>query len=134
MKIPPTFESRVESREPGFTMIEIALCLAIIGFALVAIIGVLPTGLNVQKDNREDTIINQDAVVWMNTIRNGARGYDDLTNYVLAITNYWTTYGPTTNQITTGVDSYTRTSSVVTSVALSADAMVLTNRSRIIGL
>ena len=75
------------SRQSGFTMIEIALCLAIIGFALVAIIGVLPTGLNVQKDNREETIINQDAAVWMDAIRHGAQGYDDLTNYVIAITN-----------------------------------------------
>ena len=38
-------------------MIEIALCLAIIGFALVAIIGILPAGMQVQKDNREDTIV-----------------------------------------------------------------------------
>src|ERR1022692_1572395 len=75
------------SRQSGFTMIEIGLCLAIIGFALVAIIGVLPTGLNVQKDNREETIINQDAAVWMDAIRHGAQGYDDLTNYVIAITN-----------------------------------------------
>lgn len=74
-------------RQSGFTMIEIALSLAIIGFALVAIIGVLPTGLNVQKDNREETIINQDAAVWMDAIRHGAQGYDDLTNYVIAITN-----------------------------------------------
>ena len=44
-------------------MIEIALSLAIIGFALVAIIGVLPIGMNVQKDNREATIVNQDATV-----------------------------------------------------------------------
>ena len=72
----------------GFTMVEIALCLAIIGFALVAIIGVLPTGLGVQKDNREETIINQEAAVWMDVIRNGAEGYNDLTNYVFAITNY----------------------------------------------
>jgi type II secretory pathway pseudopilin PulG len=68
-------------------MIEIAFSLAIIGFALVAIIGVLPYGMNVQKDNREETIINQDATVLMNAIRNGAQGLDDLTNYVLAITN-----------------------------------------------
>src|SRR5436190_18277631 len=40
----------------GFTMIEIALCIAIIGFALVAIIGILPAGMQVQKDNREDTV------------------------------------------------------------------------------
>ena len=75
----------------GFTMIEIALSLAIIGFALIAIIGVLPIGMNTQKDNRESTIINQDATVWMNAIRNGDR-VDDLTNYIMAITNYVTRY------------------------------------------
>ena len=80
--------SPVDRRRPaGFTMIEIALCLAIIGFALVAIIGVLPTGLNVQRENREETIINQEAAVWIDAIRSGARGYDDLTNYVLSISN-----------------------------------------------
>ena len=78
--------------ESGFTMIEIAICLAIIGFALVAIIGVLPLGMNTQRDNREETIINQDATVLLEAIRNGARGSDDLTNYVYAITNYWTLY------------------------------------------
>jgi type II secretory pathway pseudopilin PulG len=77
---------------PAFTMIEIALSLAIIGFALVAIISVLPLGMSVQRENREETIINQDASVFMNAIRNGARGLDDLTNYVMAITNYYTTY------------------------------------------
>src|SRR3954447_22794768 len=69
----------------GFTMIEIALCLAIIGFALVAIIGILPAGMQVQKDNREDTVVNQDAAYWMEAIRNGSVGLDDLTNYVDAI-------------------------------------------------
>ena len=39
--------------QAAFTMVEIAICLAVIGFALVAIIGVLPIGMNVQKDNRE---------------------------------------------------------------------------------
>jgi len=68
-------------------MIEIAISLAIIGFALVAIIGVLPRGMNVQKANREETIINQDANMFMNAIRSGAQGLDDLTNYVFAITN-----------------------------------------------
>lgn len=63
-------------------MVEIALCLAIVGFALVAIIGVLPAGLNVQKENREDTILNQDATVWLDAIRSGSQGYDELTNYV----------------------------------------------------
>src|SRR5205823_13848329 len=49
--------------ERAFTMIEIAISLAVIGFALVAIIGILPTGMNVQKENREETIIGQDASV-----------------------------------------------------------------------
>lgn len=78
--------------QSAFTMVEIALCLAIVGFALVAIIGVLPTGMNVQKDNREETIINQDAAVLMDAIRNGAQGFNDLTNYVIAITNTVSTY------------------------------------------
>ena len=68
-------------------MIEIALCLAIIGVALVAIIGVLPLGMNTQRDVREQTIINQDATVLLEAIRSGARGADYLTNYVYAIVN-----------------------------------------------
>jgi len=75
-------------------MVEIAISLAIIGIALVAIIGVLPIGMNTQRDNREETIINQDATILMGAIRNGTRGLDDLTNYVYAITNYWTYYPP----------------------------------------
>jgi prepilin-type N-terminal cleavage/methylation domain-containing protein len=71
----------------GFTLIEIAICLAIIGFALVAIIGVLPLGMNTQRDNREETVINQDATVLVEAIRNAARGADYLTNYVYAIVN-----------------------------------------------
>src|SRR6478736_229755 len=55
----------------AFTMIEIAICLAVIGFALAAIVGVLPLGMNVQRENREETIINQDASVFLNAIRNG---------------------------------------------------------------
>ncbi len=66
----------------AFTMIEIAIALAVIAFALVAIIGVLPQGMNVQKDNREDTIINQDGPYWIEAIRNGAKGLDHLTNFV----------------------------------------------------
>jgi prepilin-type N-terminal cleavage/methylation domain-containing protein len=74
----------------GFTMIEIAISLAIISFALLAIIGILPWGMNAQKENRQETIINQDATVFMDAIRSGSRGADDLTNYVMAITNYVT--------------------------------------------
>ena len=41
----------------AFTMMEIAISLAVIGIALVAIIGVLPIGMNVQQTNREETIV-----------------------------------------------------------------------------
>src|ERR1039458_6292810 len=86
----------VSPSQRAFTMVEIAISLAIIGFAMVAIIGVLPIGMTVQKDNREETVINQDATVFMNAIRNGARGLDDLTNYVTAITNdVWRYDAPT---------------------------------------
>ena len=63
-------------------MVEIALCIAIIGFALVAIIGVLPTAMRVQQDNRSDTIIDQDGTYLMEAIRHGSHGLDDLVNYV----------------------------------------------------
>ena len=69
----------------GFTMIELAICLGIIAFALVAIIGVLPVGINVQKDNREETVINQDGMFWMEAIRSGSTGMNDLTNHVVFI-------------------------------------------------
>jgi type II secretory pathway pseudopilin PulG len=58
--------------ELGFTMIEIAIAIGVIGFALVAIIGILPAGMEVQKDNREDTLISQDAPYFLDAIRNGA--------------------------------------------------------------
>jgi type II secretory pathway pseudopilin PulG len=67
-------------------MVEIALCLAIIGFALVAIVGILPIGMAVQRDNREETLINQDANYLLEAIRGGAQGVDMLTNYVEYIT------------------------------------------------
>lgn len=67
-------------------MVEIALCLAIIAFAMVAIIGVLPTGLRVQKDNSQETIIAQDGMYFLDVISKGTMGLDDLTNYVMRIT------------------------------------------------
>jgi hypothetical protein len=73
-------------QEAAFTMVEIALCLGIIAFALVGIIGVLPTGLKVQKENLEETIINQDGVFLLEAIRSGSKGADDLTNYVESVT------------------------------------------------
>ncbi len=84
---------RVASGKSGFTMIEIAISLAVIGFALVAIVGILPLGLNVQKDNREDTIASQDGQYFMDLLRYGRQGtreidgqaLDFLTNYVESI-------------------------------------------------
>lgn len=73
MKLPR--QSRPAS---AFTMVEIAISLAIIGFALVAIIGILPAGLTVQKENREETIINQDANYLMYAIRSGLRASNEL--------------------------------------------------------
>src|SRR5437660_5518368 len=83
-------DSTIQRAQSAFTMIEIAISLAVIAFALVAIIGILPTGMQVQKDNRQETIVNLDATIFLNAIRNGALGVDDLTNYVYAITNYST--------------------------------------------
>jgi len=66
-------------------MVEIAICIAVVAFALVAIIGVLPTGFQVQKENREDTIVNQDGTFWLEAIRSGSQGLDYLTNYVESV-------------------------------------------------
>ena len=101
--------------ELGFTMIEIAIAIGVIGFALVAIIGILPAGMEVQKDNREDTLISQDAPYFLDAIRNGAplvanlpfsssigntaRSLDFLTNYVQSI-RYDTIYHGVTNSTT----------------------------------
>jgi hypothetical protein len=85
-------------------MVEIAICLAIIGFALVAIIGILPIGMSVQKDNREETVINFDAQYLMNAIRSGSLGQDELTNYIISITDTYTTYDAKTNFQSSGVN------------------------------
>ena len=78
----------VQLRSPrAFTLIEIAICLAIIAFALVAIIGVMPLGMTVQRDNRADSIINQDGMYWLNAIRSGATGTVDLVDFVHWVTN-----------------------------------------------
>jgi len=78
----------------GFTLVEVALCLGIIVFALVAILGVLPTGMKVQQENLEDTVVNQDGKYLLEAIRSGSRGSDELTNYVESIT-IQTVNGPT---------------------------------------
>ncbi len=93
MKICPLIQSAdaKEMRRQGelaFTMIEIALAIGVIGFALVAIIGILPAGLNVQKDNREDTLISQDAPYFLDAIRNGAVVSNSYSiNYEAILTN-----------------------------------------------
>lgn len=78
--------TRLRENEQAFTMVEIALSIAIVAFAMVAIIGVLPTGLQVQRDNREETIINQDGAYLLEAIRSGGLGLDELTNFVERIT------------------------------------------------
>lgn len=122
--------------QAAFTLVEIALCIAIIGFALVAIIGVLPAGLNVQRENREETIIVQEANYFMDAIRNGARGLNDLTNYVESITNIRTLYLPDNVTIAPNypqVRAYTYTD-VRINGAQGNLADVLTNGAHIIGL
>jgi Tfp pilus assembly protein PilE len=118
----------------GFTMIEIAISLAIIAFALVAIIGILPYGMDVERQNREETVINQETSILLNAICNGDQGLDDLTNYVVAITNTQTWFpsgsthaGPTT------VYAYTATNSTAGSALMSPE-FPLTSGFRIVGL
>jgi type II secretory pathway pseudopilin PulG len=113
-------------------MVEIAISLAIIGIALVAIIGVLPIGMRTQRDNREETIINQDATVFIEAIRNGARGLDDLTNYVYAITNSWTLYNADGSVDHSGVNGYTYTAA--SAYGTPVPFMALTNGANIVGL
>lgn len=74
--------------ERAFTLVEVALSLAIVAFAMVAIIGVMPAGLNVQKENREDTILSQDAALLLEAIRSGANsaGVSALSSGFLGIT------------------------------------------------
>src|ERR1700677_465534 len=121
-------------RAQAFTMMEVAISLAIIGIALVAIIGVLPIGMNVQQDNRQETIIGQDASVLIEDIRNGALGANDLTSYVYAITNSWVEINPANNSVVEqGVYGYTLTASPpVGSIPPVGGA--LTNGANIIGL
>ncbi len=117
-------------------MVEIAICLAVIGIALVSIIGVLPIGMNTQRDNREETIINQDATVLMEAIRGGAHGLDDLTNYVYAITNYWTKYDASGKIIAggpTGNNGYTFTNVSIAPRYYSAGSPI-NNGANIVGL
>jgi Flp pilus assembly pilin Flp len=90
-------------REGAFTMVEVAIALGVIAIALVAIIGVMPTGLQVQRENRQDTLLNQDGLLLVETLRSGRDVFNRqtpvssmapdrmdslwyLTNHVLAVT------------------------------------------------
>jgi type II secretory pathway pseudopilin PulG len=135
----PLPQEREKRRRPlprslaAFTMIEIALALAVIGFALVAIIGILPKGLNVQKQNREQTVICFDSAFLMDAIRSGARGQDSLTNYVLAITNVSVLCD--SNGLPTGptvINWFSRTNTSLNGTLLGYS--VLTNGANIVGL
>ena len=79
----PTLRSQA-----AFTMAEIAIALGVIAFALIAIIGILPAGLQTQRDNREETIVVEDARVLIEAIRNGGRDVtSDLGSFVHYIDN-----------------------------------------------
>jgi type II secretory pathway pseudopilin PulG len=81
----------------AFTMVEIAISIGVIAIALIAIIGVLPTGLQINRDNREETIINHDARVLVQAIRSGGRDRtSDIGDFVLSVTPADNS-GPTTN-------------------------------------
>lgn len=130
-----TQEVRAGARQlRGFTLIEIALCLAIIGFALLAIMVVLPYGLGAQRDNREETVIGQDASMLLELIRSGSRGANDLTNYVYAITNYWTWKNFSSGATASGANGYTFTTYNVSPSTPYTPGAPLTNGANIIGL
>lgn len=118
----------------GFTLVEIAICIAIISVALVGIIAVLPLGMNAQRDTREETIISQDAATLLPIITQGAQHSDDLINYVYAITNFWTLYksdGVTT--VNSGAFGYT-SNSAPSGLSIPYSSAPLTNGSIIVGL
>lgn len=121
----------------GFTLVEIAICIAIIGIALVGVIGILPYGMNTQRDTREETVISQDAATLLPIITHGARNADDLTNYVYGITNYWTLYksdGTPVGSGGTGVNGYSYTGFSPANPGLPFAATPLTNGAAIVGI
>jgi hypothetical protein len=87
--------------------------------------------MTVQKENRQETIINQDMSMFLEAIRNGGRGFDDLTNYVGAITNYWTIYSDAGTIASGGIDSFTYTNAFHNGIKTGSE---ITNGLRIIGL
>jgi type II secretory pathway pseudopilin PulG len=135
MKLRPSIPRsafRTPRSDRAFTMVEIALSLAIIGFALVAIIGVLPAGMSVQKDNREQTVINLDAAYLMDALRSGPLGQDNLTNYIVSITQSNTLYnGSPLARSASVVNIFTNTGTLLNGTA---SGPCLTSGFNIIGL
>ena len=133
MNLSPSYFRRASA---AFTMVEIAICLAIIGIALVGIIGVLPLGMNTQRDNREEILLNQDVSMLLPAITQGMRGADDLTNYVYAITNYWALYDAngTLVQSQPNVSGYTFTGNGGAKSPPYYSNVRLTNGANIVGL
>jgi hypothetical protein len=90
--------------------------------------------MRTQRDNREETIINQDATVILEAIRDGARGMNDLTNYVYAITNYWTLFNPNGSISKPGVNGYSYASFFITPGYTSVSGSPINSGTNIIGL
>jgi type II secretory pathway pseudopilin PulG len=100
-------ERRTTGAEAAFTLTELALCIAVIGIALTAIIGVLPSGLNVQKQNREETLVAQDAQFLIETVRSGSMSIPDLIQQVDFI--HWRRTGAEAQDIYFRGPNYTET-------------------------
>ena len=79
--------------EGAFTLLEIAVALGVVAFALVAVLGTLPAGLTTQKDNREKAVINEDARLLIEAMREGEETLFSLTNHVEAILRIGTNVG-----------------------------------------
>lgn len=84
MRCQPT-ANRSQRGQRAFTMVEIALSIAVVAFAMVAILGVLPTGLQVQRDNRDETIANNDGEYILDAIRSGNDRLGLLSNAVYLV-------------------------------------------------
>jgi type II secretory pathway pseudopilin PulG len=67
------------THQAAFTMMEIAIAIGVIAFA---IIGVLPSGMQVQRDNREETLIQQDATYLLEAMRGTAQNIPDLHTFI----------------------------------------------------
>jgi len=78
---PSLAASRVR-RDGAFTLVEIAIALAVMAFAILAVIGILQIGFRVQADTRNENNINLDGNYLLEAIRYGAEGTNDLADFV----------------------------------------------------